>query len=107
TAMHISPNNVDAKYALWSAVAYGVIAKEGINYRVTETGRKILSPTYDGEDREGIIKAVATPSILARFYSDYGSSPLPQGDIFKNVLEQRYGIPNKRIDETINLILSN
>jgi hypothetical protein len=106
-AMNLSPTNVDAKYMLWPAVAYGIVAKDGENYHVTETGRKILAPTYEGEDREGIIKAIATPSVLARFYSDYSSSLLPQGDIFKNVLEQRFAIPNTRSDETINLILAN
>jgi hypothetical protein len=103
-----SANTVNNKYLLWSATAYGIITKDDQgNYKLSENGRKILAPTFDGEDREGIIKAIATPSILARFYSDYSSSPLPQGDIFKNVLEQKYGIPTARVDETINLILAN
>lgn len=106
--MGFSAANPNNKYYLWSATAYGIIAKdEGDNYRITETGRKILSPTYEGENREGIVKAIANPGILARFYSDYGSSLLPSGDIFRNVLEQKYGIPNNRIDEAINLILAN
>ncbi len=105
--MGTSETNVNGRYLLWSAAAYGIITKEEDNYKVSETGRKIIAPTYDGEDREGIIKAITTPSILARFYSDYSSSPLPQGDIFKNVLEQKYGVPGNRIDETINLILAN
>jgi hypothetical protein len=101
--MEFSANNPNNKYYLWSALAYGVVAKdEGENYRITETGRKILSPTYEGEDREGIIKAIANPAILARFYSDYSASLLPSGDIFKNVLEQKYGIPANRVDEAIN-----
>ena len=106
-AMGTSASNVNGKYLLWSATAYGIVTKEENNYKLSETGRKILAPTYDGEDREGIIKAIATPSILAHFYSDYSSSPLPQGDIFRNVLEQKYGIPSNRIAETINLILAN
>src|SRR6266853_2211311 len=100
SALETSANTVNSKYLLWSAVAYGIITKEGNIYNVSETGRKILAPTYEGEDREGMIKAIATPSILARFYSDYNSSPLPQGDIFSNVLEQKYGIPKNRVDET-------
>src|ERR1035437_4002453 len=107
SAMHTSASNVNSRYLLWSATAYGIITKEEDNYKLSETGRRILAPTYDGEDREGKIKAITTPSILARFYSDYSSSPLPQGDIFKNVLEQKYGIPSKRIDETVSLILAN
>jgi len=53
------------------------------------------------------VHRLATPSILARFYSDYSSSFLPQGDIFKNVLEEKYGVPKNRVDEAINLILAN
>jgi len=108
SALKFSPKTPNNKYLLWSATAYGIVDKdEKGNYRVTETGRKILSPTYDGEDREGIVKAIATPATLARFYSDYSSSNLPAQDIFRNVLTERYGIPKNRVDETINLIVSN
>jgi hypothetical protein len=107
-AMEFSPTNPNNKYYLWSASAYGIVTKdEANNYAISETGRKILSPSYEGEDREGIIKAIANPSILARFYSDYASSLLPVGDIFTNVLEQRYSIPASRVDEAKNLILDN
>lgn len=106
--MEFSANNPNNRYYLWAALAYGLIAKdENENYRITETGRKILAPTYEGEEREGTIKAIASPSILARFYSDYSASLLPSGDIFKNVLEQKYGVPANRVDEAINLILAN
>lgn len=106
--LEFSPNNPNNKYYLWSASAYGIIApEEGNLYKLSEVGRKILAPTFEGEDREGIVKAVATPKILAQFFSDYSGSKLPSGDIFKNVLEQKYRIPKNRTDETIQLILSN
>jgi len=107
-ALGISPNNPNKKYMLWSAAAYGiVVSDDGARYSVSETGRKILSPTYEGEDREGKVKAIAAPKILARFFSDYGGSKLPAGEIFKNVLEQKYGVPKVRVDEAVQLILSN
>jgi hypothetical protein len=107
-AMEFSPTNPVNKYFLWSATAYGIVDKdEKDNYKVTEIGRKILAPTYEGEDREGAIKAIANPTILGRFLSDYSGAQLPSGDIFKNVLEQKYHIPKARVDETINLILAN
>jgi hypothetical protein len=106
--MEFSPANPNNKYFLWSATAYGIVEKDQTDqYRITEIGRKILSPTYEGERREGIIKAIAKPAILGRFYSDYGASLLPSGEIFRNVLEQKYGIPTGRLDETIDLILQN
>lgn len=106
--MSFSPTNPNNKYFLWAATAYGIIEKDqNEQYRLTEIGRKILAPTYEGERREGIIKAIAKPAILGRFFSDYGASLLPSGEIFRNVLEQKYGIPSNRIDETIQLILDN
>lgn len=107
-AMGFSPTNPNNKYYLWSASAYGIVTKgDDSTYAISETGRKILAPTYEGEDREGIVKAIATPSVLARFYSDYNSALLPTGDIFTNVLEQRYSVPANRVDETKNLIIEN
>jgi hypothetical protein len=85
-AMEFSPTNPNNQYFLWSATAYGIVDKdENDNYKVTEIGRKILAPTYEGEDREGAIKAIANPTILGRFLSDYSAAQLPSGDIFKNV----------------------
>ncbi len=108
SAMKVSPKTPGSKYLLWAATAYGVVDKDDKgNYSVTETGRKILSRTYEGEDREGIVKAISTPATLARFYSDYSSALLPTQDIFRNVLTEKYGIPKNRVDEAITLILSN
>ena len=88
--------------------AYGIIEKSGNDqYRVTEIGRKIVAPTYEGENREGIIKAIAKPAILARFYTDYSDSLLPSRGIFRIVLEQGSGIPGNRVDETMQLIVQN
>ena len=50
---------------------------------------------------------IPEPSILARFYTDYSGSSLPQGDIFENVLREKYGVAANRVQETINLLLDN
>ena len=101
-------SNAHNKYGLWAATAYGIIEKTGNEqYRVTEIGRKILAPTYENEDVEGKVLAIGKPTVLARFYSDYGSSRLPTTDIFRNVLEQKYSVPAARLDETIQLIIEN
>ena len=96
------------KYLFWSAQAYGLINKEVANqYTLSETGRKIVAPTYDVEDKEAIRKAIVTPTILSKFFSDYAGHPLPGAAHLPNVLETRYGIPRDRIDEATNVILDN
>jgi hypothetical protein len=89
-------------------VAYGIVIKQEDNtYALAETGRKIFAPTYEGEKEEGIKKALFTPSVLSRFYTDYNGSPLPSDELFPNVLETRYQIPRERTAEAIEIMTKN
>jgi hypothetical protein len=107
-ALKISPKNPRNMYPLWAATAYGLIKKEeNGQYSLTETGRKILAPNYEGEDREGVLKAILTPSILSRFYTDYKDSPIPADELLDNVLENRYAVPRDRTKEAAATILEN
>lgn len=106
-AMQLGPTSVTTKYLVWSAEAYGLLAREGKEIRLSETGRKIVAPTYTGEDHEGRIKAILTPSLLSKFYSDYDGHPIPSPDHFGNLLENRYELPRERVSEAQEIILEN
>jgi hypothetical protein len=107
-AIGVSEKPGPARYPLWAAVAYGIVLKDDKNhYSLAETGRKILAPTYDGEKEEGIKKALFTPSVLSRFYSDYNGSAIPSSEIFRNVLERRYGVPRDRTVEAMEILKEN
>jgi hypothetical protein len=107
-ALGIGGQTNATKYLFWSAVAYGVVNKEeGNSFSLAEIGRKILAPLYEGEDREGKIKALLTPNVLSKFYTDYNGHPLPSDEIFPNVLERKYGVPRERVTEAQSLILAN
>lgn len=107
-ALKVSAKDPKNKYPLWSAVAYGIVLKnEDGTYSLAEAGRKILAQTYEGERDEGIKKALFTPSVLSRFYTDYNGAALPSGEMLGNVLESRYGVPRERLKEAIEIILSN
>lgn len=107
-AKGVSQKNPVNRYPLWSAVAYGIVLKNEDNtYSLGETGRKILAPTYEGEKEEGIKKALFTPSVLSRFYTDYNGSPIPTEDLFPNVLETRYDVPRNRTAEAIEILTEN
>jgi hypothetical protein len=105
--LNISPHPQN-RYRLWSAVAYGIVIKDdGNTYSLAETGRKIFAPTYEGEREEGIKKALFTPTVLSRFYTDYNGSLVPNNELFPNILETRYDVPRERTSEAIGIILSN
>jgi hypothetical protein len=108
SALGVSEKNPMNRYPLWSAVAYGLVLKHDDNtYSLGETGRKILAPTYDGEREEGIKKALFTPSVLSRFYTDYNGSTIPSDELFPNVLETRYEVPRERTKEAIGILKDN
>lgn len=108
SALKVAEKNPANRYPVWAAAAYGIIKKDDDNrYSLAETGRKTLAPNYDGEDREGILKAILTPSVLLKFYTDYNGSPLPPDEHFLNVLENRYGVPRARTEEARHVILEN
>ena len=99
-----SPNT---HYLLSAAQAYGLVTKDEDEFLLSETGRKIVAPTFDGEDREARIKAVRTPTLLSQFYTDYDGHSLPSEQHFPNVLESKFSVPRDRVDETIRLIVDN
>ncbi len=110
-AADIAKQTNDTKYKFWAAMAYGIIKKDesagGQVFALSETGRKIIAPTYDGEDREAMRKAVLTPTVLSKFYSDYDGHPVPGDAHFPNVLERKFGIPRGRTVEAIEIIREN
>ncbi|MCC3374137.1 hypothetical protein [Cohnella sp. REN36] len=103
-----SKNNIRTKYTIWGSEAYGLVTKNEKNqYMLSETGRKIIAPTFDGEDSEAKVKAILTPTILSKFYTEYNKHPVPQDTFFLNVLETRMNIPRDRVGEAKEIILQN
>jgi hypothetical protein len=105
--MGISPGAQVNKYFLWSAQAYGLIEKDEDAYSLSEIGRKILAPTKANEDKEAQVRALMTPVLFSRFFTDYNGSPFPAEEHIGNVLEVRYGVPRERVDEAKLLLKDN
>jgi hypothetical protein len=95
------------RYLLWSAQAYDLVDRENNAYSLSETGRKILAPTSPNEDREAIVKAVLTPVVLSRFFTDYNGSPFPSEEHLGNILERKYGVARERVPEAKKIIREN
>jgi hypothetical protein len=111
-AMDTSKNNPNFKYGVWSAIAYGIVNAEGSKrnrrYSLAETGRKIVAENLPGEAQEAKIKAVLTPTVLSKFFTDYNGHPIPPTpEHFANVLEDRFKVPRDRTEEAIEIIMTN
>jgi len=102
-----SPKYVATKYLIWGAQAYGLIIRDGEEYKLTETARKIFTPESEIERKESVLKATMIPTILSRFYSDYNGKLLPETEYFNNILQTRYSIPKERVEEAKAIIIEN
>lgn len=90
-----------------AAEAYGIIQKEDEGYSVSELGRKIVAPTFTGEDKEAIKKAILSPTLLSKIYTDFNKRPIPPDEIFRNALNVTYEIPEDRVDRAKEIIIEN
>lgn len=107
TTLGIGTKTANTKYLMWGAQAYDLLIKDGENFNLSETARKIFAPNYPEERSEALVKAITVPTILSKFYSEYNGKLLPEGDFFDNVLENRFGIPRDRAEEAKTIILEN
>lgn len=106
--LEIGSKSPNLKYLIWSAEAYGIILQhDNKSYSISELGRKLIAPTYGGEDTEAARKAIMTPTIMSKFYTDYNKHPIPKDEFFPNILEHKYEIPRNRLDEAKTILMEN
>lgn len=106
-AIGVGAKSPNTKYLIWSAEAYGLVTRAGSDVTLAETGRKIVAPTYNGEDTEAKVKAIMTPTVLSKFFADYNKHPIPSEQHLPNVLEAKFEVPRERIGEAIKILMDN
>lgn len=107
-AINRSPSSTDWRYLTGASAAYG-LTTGGYNsdiIELTETGRKVVMPTEEGEDKKYLVKCALTPIILKKFYEKYNGNKFPREDIAKNVLVS-LGVPVERVGEAIKIVTDN
>ncbi len=107
-ATDISPTSTNWKFITGASIAYG-LTNGGYNAQsisLAELGRRILSPTEEGDENKAKAEAVLKPQVLRKFFDKYNRSKFPQDNIAKNILEEM-GVPTNRLDELLNIIKKN
>lgn len=108
TALDISPTSSFFQVICGAAIGYG-LTDGGVNaasISLTPLGRRIVSPTVEGDDMVAMREAVLTPTLQKRFLEQYGGSRLPSEKIAKNVLEN-FGVPPDRAAKFYAIIREN
>ncbi|HWL40661.1 MAG TPA: TIR domain-containing protein, partial [Gemmatimonadaceae bacterium] len=105
-ALNIMPSSSSFRMLSGAAIAYGIV-DGGYNadmISITPLGKRIVSPTSEGDDLTARREALLRPRVIREFLSKYNNSRLPAEHIGRNVLEEM-GVPTDRAAATLELIL--
>lgn len=87
-----------------SAKRYGLIEGYG-KLKLTELAKKIISPTYEGEEIAAKKEAFLMVELFSKIYSRF-KGKYPEENLFRNILIRNYGIKNrKEATKLINIII--
>jgi hypothetical protein len=96
-AVGIKPSSGPFRTLTGAAIAYGLVTGgyNAARIELTELGRRIVSPTVDGDDAAAMREAVMKPRVVNEFLTRYKGSAWPRENIGRNVLEEM-GVPANR-----------
>jgi len=83
-----------------STKRYGLIEGHG-KLKLTDLAKKIISPTYEGEDKEGMKEAFMGVKLFAEIYNRF-KGKYPEENLFANMLTRNYKVTDKK--EAIRII---
>jgi predicted nucleotide-binding protein len=107
-ALGISPTSTNWQKLTGAAIAYG-LTEGGYNSSVislTTLGRRIVSPTDEGDDLAAKREASLRPTVLRNFFQRYHRNKFPSDTIAINVLAE-LGVPQDRLAESLAILKAN
>lgn len=107
-AVDISPTSSKWHRTCGASIAYG-LTSGGYNANeisLTDLGRRVVSPTAEGDDLAALVQASLMPRIAKEFFTRYDKAKFPQDKIAKNVLAEM-GVPQTLVDGTLRILKEN
>lgn len=107
-AVDVSPTSSNWQRLCGASIAYG-LTSGGYNaseISLTDLGRRVVTPTEEGDDAMALVQASLTPRIAKEFFARYDRAKFPQDRIGKNVLSEM-GVPPSLLDATLEILKDN
>jgi hypothetical protein len=107
-AIDLSPTGSQWRMVAGCALTYGLTTGSFSAERIelSDLGRRIVTPTTEGDDQLASIEAMLHPRVMREFFQKYDKNKFPRDDIAKNVLAQM-GIPRDRLDRCLEILVHN
>lgn len=87
--MGYSSYNGASGSALSAHIKYGILEKNGENYKITALGQRILHPQSDKEKAEAIRSAALAPPLFTELLDNFGGMVPPSDEIIRSYLARR------------------
>ena len=107
-AIGMAPTSGSWRNLCGTSIAYG-LTEGGYNSKeiiLTDLGRRIVSPTEEGDDANAMAEAMMQPRIIKEFYEKYDKAKFPADNIAGNVLISM-GLPKERADKSVSILKQN
>lgn len=107
-AIGMAPTSGGWRNLCGTSLAYS-LTEGGYNSKqiiLTDLGRRIVSPTQEGDDINAMVEAIMQPRIMREFYEKYDKAKFPQDNILVNVLVSM-GLPKERADKSVAILKQN
>ena len=71
---------------------YGLIQRKGGTSTVTDLGKRVVTPTREGDDRAALAEAFGHPQLFKELLQRFDGRTLPRRELFHNILHTEFGI---------------
>jgi predicted nucleotide-binding protein len=107
-ALELSPTSGGWRNLCGSSIAYGLTegGYAADQIALTALGRRIVSPTDEGDDLAAKVEAMLKPRVSREFFEKYDKQKFPRDDIGKNVLASM-GLPRERTEKSFEILREN
>ncbi len=108
-ALGLSPSNSKFRMLITASSKFGLtkgsyVAKE---ISLTPLGISILKPKTNEEKNIGLKEALFNIELYQKLFTKYNNHKIPEKQLFKNILERDYDIPQATTEQCYNLIIEN
>ena len=107
-SLEMSPTSGTWRNLCGSAIAYGLTegGYAADQIILTALGRRIVSPTEEGDDNRARVEAVLQPRVEREFFEKYNKAKFPPETIGRNVLIS-LGLPKDRAERSFEILKEN
>lgn len=104
-ALRLSPKSSGFQLRTLAARQFKLLTKQGEILSTTLGAKAILKPTTDEEKRKAVVESFLEIPLFKAVVTKFKGQPLPQSEVFRNVLEREFRIEGSRVADAERVLM--